>query len=61
MSARLPERTREGLDEAGKAVWDRIASGARGGVGGPFLALLAFQLNTFGVTPPDDRVPIPWR
>jgi 4-carboxymuconolactone decarboxylase len=39
-AARLPERTREGLDEAGKAVWDRIASGARGGVGGPFLALL---------------------
>ena len=40
MSARLPPRTRETLDEAGKAVWDRIASGARGGVGGPFLALL---------------------
>lgn len=41
MSApRLPERTREGLDEAGRAVWDRIASGARGRVGGPFLALL---------------------
>jgi 4-carboxymuconolactone decarboxylase len=40
MSARLPDRTREDLDEAGKAVWDRIASGARGGVGGPFLALL---------------------
>jgi 4-carboxymuconolactone decarboxylase len=38
--SRLPPRTREGLDEAGKAVWDRIASGARGGVGGPFLALL---------------------
>jgi 4-carboxymuconolactone decarboxylase len=38
--SRLPERTRETLDEAGKAVWDRIASGARGGVGGPFLALL---------------------
>ena len=41
MSApRLPPRTREGLDEAQRAVWDRIASGARGGVGGPFLALL---------------------
>lgn len=40
MSARLPPRTRETLDEAGRAVWDRIASGARGGVGGPFLALL---------------------
>jgi 4-carboxymuconolactone decarboxylase len=37
---RLPERTRDTLDEAGRAVWDRIASGARGGVGGPFLALL---------------------
>lgn len=41
MSApRLPPRTREGLDEAQRAVWDHIASGARGGVGGPFLALL---------------------
>jgi 4-carboxymuconolactone decarboxylase len=37
---RLPERTRESLDAAGQAVWDRIAGGARGGVGGPFLALL---------------------
>jgi 4-carboxymuconolactone decarboxylase len=37
---RLPPRTRETLDEAGRAVWDRIASGARGGVGGPFLPLL---------------------
>ena len=40
MSGRLPPRTRESLDAAGQAVWDRIASGARGGVGGPFLALL---------------------
>lgn len=40
MSARLPPRSRESLDAAGQAVWDRIASGARGGVGGPFLALL---------------------
>jgi len=41
MSApRLPLRRREDLDEAQAAVWDRIASGARGGVGGPFLALL---------------------
>jgi 4-carboxymuconolactone decarboxylase len=37
---RFPARTRESLDPAGQAVWDRIASGARGGVGGPFLALL---------------------
>jgi 4-carboxymuconolactone decarboxylase len=38
--ARLPERRREDLDPAQQAVWDRIASGARGGVGGPFLALI---------------------
>lgn len=38
--SRLPPRTRDSLDEAGRAVWDRIASGARGGVGGPFIALL---------------------
>ena len=37
---RLPPRGREDLDESQRAVWDRIASGARGGVGGPFLALL---------------------
>ncbi len=38
--SRFPARTRESLDAAGQAVWDRIAGGARGGVGGPFLALL---------------------
>src|SRR4051794_19215015 len=38
--SRLPPKTRENLDPAQQVVWDRIASGARGGVGGPFLALL---------------------
>jgi 4-carboxymuconolactone decarboxylase len=38
--SRLPPRTRETLDPAQQAVWDRIASGARGGVEGPFLALI---------------------
>ncbi|HYZ32066.1 MAG TPA: carboxymuconolactone decarboxylase family protein [Crenalkalicoccus sp.] len=38
--ARLPSYTRETLDEAQRAVWDRIASGARGGVSGPFTALI---------------------
>ncbi|MCO6418845.1 carboxymuconolactone decarboxylase family protein [Siccirubricoccus sp. KC 17139] len=38
--SRLPPKSRETLDDAQRAVWDRIASGARGGVGGPFLALL---------------------
>jgi len=37
---RLPVPTRDSLDEAGRAVWDQIASGPRGGVRGPFLALL---------------------
>jgi 4-carboxymuconolactone decarboxylase len=38
--ARLAPKTRETLDAAQQVVWDRIASGARGGVGGPFLPLL---------------------
>jgi len=38
--ARLAPKTRETLDAAQQVVWDRIASGARGGVGGPFIALL---------------------
>lgn len=38
--SRLPPKTRESLDPAQQVVWDRIASGARGSVGGPFLALL---------------------
>lgn len=37
---RLPEPRREALDPTAQAVWDRIASGARGGVGGPFTALI---------------------
>jgi 4-carboxymuconolactone decarboxylase len=41
MSApRLSPRQREDLEPAQQAVWDRIASGARGGVGGPFLPLI---------------------
>ncbi|MBL6454031.1 carboxymuconolactone decarboxylase family protein [Belnapia sp. T6] len=39
--ARLIPPTREALDPAQQAVWDRIASGARGGVGGPFTALIS--------------------
>jgi 4-carboxymuconolactone decarboxylase len=38
--SRLPQLRREALDPAAQAVWDRIASGARGGVGGPFTALI---------------------
>jgi 4-carboxymuconolactone decarboxylase len=38
--ARLPVPTREALEPAQQAVWDRIVSGARGGVGGPFTALI---------------------
>jgi 4-carboxymuconolactone decarboxylase len=38
--SRLPLKTREELDAAQQVVWDRIASGARGGVGGPFIPLL---------------------
>lgn len=38
--SRLPPRARADLDAAQQAVFDRIAGGARGGVGGPFLALL---------------------
>jgi len=38
--SRLPPRSREDLDPAQQTAWDRIASGARGGVGGPFLALI---------------------
>jgi 4-carboxymuconolactone decarboxylase len=38
--ARLPTPTREALEPAQQVVWDRIASGARGGVGGPFTALI---------------------
>jgi 4-carboxymuconolactone decarboxylase len=38
--SRLPELTRETLNPAQRVVWDRIASGARGGVVGPFKALL---------------------
>ena len=38
--SRLPQPTRAALDPAAQAVWDRIASGARGGVGGPFTALI---------------------
>jgi 4-carboxymuconolactone decarboxylase len=38
--ARLAPKTRETLDADQQVVWDRIASGARGGVGGPFLPLL---------------------
>lgn len=37
---RLPELAADQLDPAQKAAHDRIASGARGGVGGPFKALL---------------------
>ena len=37
---RLPAQTRESLDAAQQAVWDRMASGARGGVKGPFQALI---------------------
>ncbi|MBK1657516.1 carboxymuconolactone decarboxylase family protein [Paracraurococcus ruber] len=37
---RLAPKTRETLDDAQKVVWDRIAGGARGGVGGPFTTLL---------------------
>ncbi|MEN9498570.1 MAG: hypothetical protein RIS83_389 [Pseudomonadota bacterium] len=41
MSApRLPIRPREELDPAQQAVWDRMAAGARGGVKGPFQALI---------------------
>jgi 4-carboxymuconolactone decarboxylase len=38
--SRLPELARETLEPAQQVVWDRIASGARGGVGGPFKALI---------------------
>ncbi|RYI98543.1 MAG: carboxymuconolactone decarboxylase family protein, partial [Acetobacteraceae bacterium] len=38
--SRLPKLSREALEPAAQAVWDRIASGARGGVGGPFTALI---------------------
>ena len=38
--SRLPERTRDQLEPAQQVAWDRIASGARGGVGGPFLSLI---------------------
>ena len=42
MSApRLPPHARGAWTRPQQAVWDRIASGARGGVGGPFLALLS--------------------
>ncbi len=37
---RLPEISYDQLDAAQKVAYDRIASGARGGVGGPFKALL---------------------
>lgn len=37
---RLPAPAREALDPAQQAVWDRIASGVRGGVAGPFTALI---------------------
>jgi len=38
--SRLPPFDATKLDAAQKAVYDRIASGARGGVGGPFIPLL---------------------
>ena len=38
--SRLPELSRDHLDPDQQKVWDGIASGARGGVGGPFLSLL---------------------
>ena len=38
--SRLPAPDRASLDPAAQAVWDRIAAGARGGVGGPFTALI---------------------
>ncbi len=38
--SRLPTPRREALEPAVQAVWDRIASGARGGVGGPFTSLI---------------------
>jgi 4-carboxymuconolactone decarboxylase len=38
--SRLPQPTRETLAPDQQAAWDRIAGGARGGVGGPFLALI---------------------
>ncbi len=38
--SRLPEISYDNLDAAQKVAYDRIASGARGGVGGPFKALL---------------------
>src|SRR5690554_3464328 len=37
---RLPQLDTKAMDAAQKAVYDRIAGGARGGVRGPFLALL---------------------
>lgn len=41
MSApRLPAQTRDSLDPAAQAVWDRMTAGARGGVKGPFQALI---------------------
>ena len=40
MTMRLPEISVDQLDAGQKVVYDRIASGARGGVGGPFKALL---------------------
>ncbi|RAI60087.1 carboxymuconolactone decarboxylase family protein [Roseicella frigidaeris] len=38
---RLATPSRDALDPAQQVVWDRIASGARGGVGGPFTALIS--------------------
>ena len=38
--SRLAPITRDTLEPAQQQVWDRIASGARGGVGGPFLPLI---------------------
>ena len=37
---RLPKLERDALDPQQQVVWDRIAGGARGGVGGPFVPLL---------------------
>ncbi|MBR0681564.1 carboxymuconolactone decarboxylase family protein [Roseomonas eburnea] len=40
MSGRFPPLPREALDDAQRAVFDAIASGPRGAVGGPFTVLL---------------------
>jgi len=40
MSARIPLPEREELDEAGRAVWDRVVAGPRGAVVGPLRAAL---------------------